>query len=131
MNYFKDIELFSDLSGEDQENLSAFCQTQDLSEGDILFNQWDEPQAMYVISSWKLLVQKQLQWGGVKDVAILGEWDLVGEVAFFWDPPTRNATVIAHESTRVIVVIHFGIKQMMDKYPDLYENVRNIIEERT
>jgi len=130
MNYFKDIELFSDLSEEDQENLSAFCQTQDLSEGDILFNQWDEPQAMYVISSWKLLVQKKLQWGGVKDIAILGEWDLVWEVAFFWDPPTRNATVIAHESSRVVVVIHFGIRQMMDKYPDLYENVRNIIEER-
>ncbi len=131
MNYFEDVELFSDLSKEDQINLSAFCQTQNLFEGDVLFKQWDEPQAMYVVHSWKLLVQKELQGGGTKDVAVLWEWDLVWEIAFFWDPPTRNATIIAHEQSVVIVIIKFGIQQMMGKYPELYESVKALIEERT
>jgi len=129
MNYFENIDLFSDLSAEDQIHLSAFCQTQSLNEWDVLFSQWDEPQAMYVIRSWKLLVQKE-QWGEKKDIALLWEWDLVGEIAFFWNPPTRNATIIAHENTTIIVIIKFGMEQMMEKYPDLYENVRSIIEER-
>lgn len=130
MNYFTDIELFSDLSLKDQEDLSAFCQIQNLNAWDILFNQWDEPQAMYVISSGKLLVQKKSDQWEVQNIAMLGEWDVVWEIAFFWDPPTRNATVIVHEKSSVIVIIKFGIEQMMDKYPDLYENVRAIIEER-
>lgn len=130
MNYFKDIDLFSDLSLEDQSSLSDFCQTQNLQSGDVLFRQWEEPQAMYVVASWKLLVQKELQWWETKDVAMLGEWDLVWEIAFFGEPPTRNATVIAYEASTVIVIIKFGIEQMMDKYPDLYEKVKNIIQER-
>jgi CRP-like cAMP-binding protein len=56
---------------------------------------------------------------------------LVGEIAFFGNPPTRNATVIAHEASTVIVIIKFGMEQMMDKYPDLYESVRVLIEERS
>lgn len=130
MNYFEDIDLFSDLSKEDQVNLSAFCQTQTLFEGDVLFDQWDEPQAMYIIHSGKLLVQKELQSWESKNIAILGDGDLVWEIAFFGVPPTRNATVIAHEKTVVVVIIKFGIEQVMNKYPELYENVKGIIEER-
>ena len=84
MNYFKDIELFSDLSEADQENLSAFCQTQTFSSWDILFKQWEIPQAMYIIASWKLLVQKQLSGWETQDVAILWEWDLVWDSIFWW-----------------------------------------------
>ncbi len=131
MNYFEDVELFADLSWEDQKSLSDFCQTQTLNAWDVLFKQWEEPQAMYVIASGKLLVQKEIQWWETKDIAVLGEGDLVGEIAFFWTPPTRNATVIAHEASTVIVIIKFAMEQMMDKYPDLYESVRVLIEERS
>lgn len=131
MNYFEDIALFSDLSVQDQINLSAFCQMQTLSAWDILFEQWDEPQAMYVIQSGKLRVQKQWEYGEKKDIALLGEGDIVWEIAFFWEPPTRNATVLAHETTNIIVIIKFGMEQMMEKYPRLYEKVKNIIEDRT
>lgn len=131
MNYFESIDLFSDLSLEDQINLSDFCQTQDLNTWDTLFKQWDDPQAMYVIVSGKMLIQKQLQWWGMKDIAVLGDWDIVGEIAFFGNPPTRNATVTAYERCTLIVIIKFAMNQMLDKYPDLHENVKNIIEERT
>lgn len=130
MNYFKDIELFSNLSQQDQLSLSDFCQTQTLNVWDMLFKQWDDPQAMYVISSGKMLVQKELEWWEIKDIAILGEGDLVWEIAFFGKPPTRNATVTVHETSTVVVIIKFAIEQMMQKYPDLYKSVRDIIEER-
>jgi len=131
MNYFENIDLFSDLSQEDQISLSDFCQVQDLNSWDTLFKQWDDPQAMYVIVSGKMLVQKQPAWWEPKDVALLGDWDIVWEIAFFGNPPTRNATVTAHEPSTLIVIIKFAMNQMLDKYPDLYENVKNIIEERT
>ncbi len=131
MNYFEGVELFSDLSPQDQNSLSDFCQTQTLQAGDVLFQQWDEPQAMYVVSDGLLLVRKQSDSGETKDVATLWAWDLVWEIAFFGEPPTRNATVIAQEESTVIVIIKFGIEQMMNKYPDLYNKVKNIIEVRS
>ena len=131
MNYFEDIELFSDLSVEDQNSLSDFCQTQTLQTWDILFHQWDEPQAMYVISSGTLLVRKQSDTGESRDVATLWEWELVWEIAFFGEPPTRNATIVAQEESSIIVIIKFWIEQMMNKYPDLYNKVKKIIEDRT
>ena len=131
MNYFEHVELFSDLSLADQVSLSDFCQTQTLNSWDILFRQGEEPQAMYIIASGSMLIQKEFQWGEIKNIAILGEWDLVWEIAFFGEPPTRNATVIAHEASTVIVIIKFVMQQMMDKYPDLYERVRLIIEQRS
>lgn len=130
MNYFKNIELFSILSETDQLNLSAFCQTQEIQSWEILFSQGDEPQAMYVITSWFAIVRKILDSGDSQDVAILSRWDLVWEIAFFWEPPTRNATVIAKDTLTVIVVIKFWMEQMMDKYPDLYARVKGIIQER-
>jgi CRP-like cAMP-binding protein len=60
MNYFENIELFQDLTVEDQLQLSSFCQEQHMNSGEILFKQGDEPQAMYVISSGSFLIQKEI-----------------------------------------------------------------------
>lgn len=130
MNYFSDIDIFAHLSENDQENFSDFCQVQHLNTWDILFNEGDEPQALYVIKSWRVLVQKMLQ-GEQKNIAMLWEWDLVWEMAFFWNPPLRNATVIADNDVTLIVILQFSMQEMMKKYPELHTEVKSIIEERS
>jgi len=126
MNYFKNIEMFSEISETEQENLSDFCQMQVLDSWDLLFQQWDEPQALYIVDSWKLSVVKN-----EKEIAELSEWNLVWEMAFFWNPPLRSATVIAKEQTTLIVILQFSVEALLKKYPKLYESVKQIIEERT
>ncbi|MCD5375217.1 cyclic nucleotide-binding domain-containing protein [Candidatus Gracilibacteria bacterium] len=130
MNYFKDIELFSDLSEIDQIQLSNFCQVQKISTGELLFSQGDEPQAMYVILSGEMIVKKESH-GEERNVATLGTGDLVGEMAFFGEPPLRTASVVANGDVVVLVVIRFSVEMMMQKYPDLYERVKFVIEERS
>jgi len=130
MNYFTDIDLFAHLSERDQKNFSDFCQLQWLSKWEILFNEGDEPQAVYIIKSWRVVVQKLLN-GDQKNIAVLWEGDIVWEMAFFWDPPLRNATVIADSTSQVIVMLKFSMQQMMQKYPDLHEEIKNIIETRS
>ena len=58
MNYFIGGTIFSQIDEQDQIFLSDFCQIQDLSSGEVLFHQWDEPQAIYIVLSWELAVQK-------------------------------------------------------------------------
>lgn len=129
MNYFENIGIFSSMSLIDKTNLSDFCQLQNLKAGEVLFYEWDEPQAIYLILSGKLQVQKLTQ-GVNKDVAFLEAGNLVGEMAFFDIPPYRSATVTAVEDTQLVVMLQFSIQQMLEKYPDLYKRVSNIIQER-
>jgi len=130
MNYFSDIDIFLHLSQQDQESFSDFCQIQKLPMWEILFEEWDEPQALYIIKSGRLLVQKNID-GKLKNIALLWDGDLVWEMAFFWSPPLRNATVRADTDTELIVILQYSMQQMMKKYPDLHSEVKNIIEERS
>ena len=130
MNYFSGIDIFAHLSEQDQRNFSDFCQLQKLSSGDVLFREWDTPQALYLISSGRMLVQKTLNWHQ-KNIAMLWDGDLVWEMAFFWNPPLRNATVTADIDSTVIVILKFSMEQMMEKYPDLHSEIKSIIEERS
>ena len=130
MNYFWNIPLFMTLSQQDQENLSDFCQIQHLSSGQSLFWEGDEAQALYVIGSWNFWVYKE-QWGEKKLIANLWFWDIVGEMSFFWRPPVRNASVIAHAESTVITLLHYSLSQILEKYPNIHRSLQQIIEERS
>jgi len=130
MNYFTDIDLFAHLSETDQKNFSDFCQTQGLSKWERLFSEWDIPQALYIIRSGRVLVQKNIN-GEQKNIAVLWDGDIVGEMAFFGNPPKRNATVVADTTCSVIVMLKFSMQEMINKYPDLHEEIKNIIESRS
>ena len=129
MNYFENINLFSDLLIEDQVNLSDFCQVQNLSSWDVLFQEGDDPQALYIIASGGLLVQKGVV-GDLQNLASLESGDIVWEMAFFGEQKKRNATVVAREETKLIVIINFSLQQILEKYPELYNKLNTIIEER-
>jgi CRP/FNR family transcriptional regulator, cyclic AMP receptor protein len=129
MNYFQDIALFQDISPEDQVNLSDFCQMQILPAWEILFSEGNAPTALYIIKEGELQVYKDIK-GNRKNIARLGFWDLVGEMAFFWEPPLRSATVSALRDTRLIVLLHYSLTQMLQKYPLLHDTIKALIEHR-
>ena len=130
MNYFEGIDMFSQISPEDQKNLSDFCQLQELVTGEQLFKQWDEAQALYVVLEGELAVDRY-QDGESKYVATLKKGDIVWEMAFLWHEEKRNATLTALKDTKLIVLIHFGLSQVLEKYPELYKALHSIIEERS
>lgn len=121
--------MFSQISPEDQKNLSDFCQLQELVTGEQLFKQWDEAQALYVVLEGELAVDRY-QDGENKYVATLKKGDIVWEMAFLWHEEKRNATLTALKDTKLIVLIHFGLSQVLEKYPNVYKTFHSIIEER-
>ena len=130
MNYFWNIPLFMTLSQQDQENLSDFCQLQHIASGHNLFLQGDDAQALYVIQSWNFWVYKE-QWSEKKLIATLWFWDIVGEMSFFWHPPVRNASVVAHADSTVITLLHYSLSQILEKYPNIHEALQKIIQDRS
>ncbi len=130
MNYFKDLELFSCIPEMEQRNLSDFCQLQNISKGDVLFQEWDDPQAMYIIVSGEIGVYKKNNEWVFGQIANLWVWDMVGEMAFFWEPPKRNASVIALDDSSFIVMLDFSMQELLEKYPQIHKQVRSVIEQR-
>lgn len=129
MNYFRGLEIFSDLSEADQNNLSDFCQLQTLHPGETLFRDGDQAQALYIIIEGSLEVYRMYD-GGEKKFT-LSEGALVGEMAFFSPDTQRNATVIAHGTVTLITILHFSMKMMMEKYPELHKKVETIVKNRS
>lgn len=126
MNYFKNIDLFQSLSPEQQETLSLFCQRQWLEDGETLFYQGDEAQAMYLILEGKLNIMKDGEY-----ITQLWAGDIVWEIAFIKKDQRRNASIVASWEAQLITIIDFSIQKIFEENPELYEKIKRIIEARS
>lgn len=119
--------LFQQLSDEQRKNIELFCQEKTLETGEVLFHEGDEPQALYIVASGSLSVQKWLQ---KKEIAVLHAGEMLGEMAFFGTETKRNATLIAREKTELIVLLAFSLVQLFNQYPDIKEKLTSLIDKR-
>ena len=116
-NFFQNSEIFASLdSSWSKKILSLFCQKQWLRDQEILFRQWDEAQAMYLIKSGILEVYRDNEY-----IVSLQPWDIVWEIAFIEKWALRNATVLSKWESELITIINFSIDQIFQKNPQLYE----------
>lgn len=124
-NFFKNSQVFASLTQAQQEELSVFCQQKWFNDGEIIFHEWDDAQAMYLIASGQLDVLK-----GGEYITTLSSWDIVGEIAFIEKAQKRNATVVSKGESELITIIDFSIQKMFKESPDLYNTIKKIIVER-
>lgn len=126
------ISFFDNLSQTEKDNLSLFCQERHLKTWEILFNEWDEAVALYIVKNWKLKAYKdrsdweKLLWN-------IWIWEFVGEMAFFdWDntPKRRMATIMALEETDLIVMMNYSLLELANKRKDIYDKILKIIKDR-
>ncbi|MCH8518964.1 cyclic nucleotide-binding domain-containing protein [Candidatus Gracilibacteria bacterium] len=121
------ISLFAGLSPEERKNIEDFCQEKILGEGEYLFREGDEPQAIYIVTSGSFSIYKGED---KKELAIVERGELLGEMAFFGEEKERNASIVAREDSEVLVLLAFSIAQLFGKYPELHEKLQDIIHAR-
>lgn len=125
MYMFEGIDLFSGLSKEELSTLEIFCQERLYSKWEVLFNQWEEATAMYILKSWLLEV-----YNYEKVIWTISPWDLVWEMAIFSAHKTRTASVKAVEDSTVITLLSFSIDELSRKHPEIMEKIKKVIEKR-
>lgn len=130
MSILDSIPFFSALNEDDKQHLSYFCQEQKLSKWDELVHQWDEPNAFYIVIEGAFGVYKETN-GVVEELWPVLVWDILWEMALFWEGEVRNATIIAKEDSKVVTILDFSIKELTKKYPAILEKIKKIIEERS
>lgn len=121
----ENIEIFSWLNSLELDTFKMFCQERTYSQWDVIFSKWEDATAMYVVKSWELEV--------VDDFRVL--WtvepgNIVWEMAIFWANKTRSATVKAKKDTVLIVILKFSIDDLIKKHPQIFEKIKNVIDNR-
>jgi CRP-like cAMP-binding protein len=115
------IPIFSHLSDEEANRLSAFATETSVAEGQILMKQGDYSTELIGIEEGTADVIRD----GTK-IASLGEGDLIGEMGLLAHEP-RNADVIATSPMRVLKLTHWEIRRMSD---DTLERIKQIVAKR-
>ena len=133
MNILHWIKLLSDLivnlSENDKDNLSLFCQEKSLKKWEILFKEGDEANAMYILKSWTFEIRKKINWKEFILWNVMAE-ELLWEMALFWDTNKRMATAISLEDSNLVTILSFSIKDLAKKYPLLLNKIKDIINDR-
>lgn len=122
---FEGIDLFSSLSKEELSTLEMFCQERVFSKWEILFNEWEEATAMYILKTWLLEV-----YNNDKVIWVITPWDFVWEMAIFSSDKRRTASVKAIEDSTVIVLLSFSITDLSNKHPEIMEKIKKVIKQR-
>lgn len=119
------IELFWVLNQSEKSMLEMFCQKREYNKWDILFSQWEEASAMYILKSGLLEVYNydKILW-------TIQPWDMVWEMALFSNNKKRTAWVKCLEKSTVIALLSFSIHELWLKHPEILKKIQTMIEER-
>ena len=110
--------LFSALDEDAAAALRATMIKVDLQRGDVLFNEGDPGDRLYVINEGKIKLGATSSDGRETLLAILGPGEMFGELSLF-DPGPRNATAVALTDATLLGVGHPDLEPWLTGRPEV------------
>jgi CRP-like cAMP-binding protein len=118
------LPLFSDLSDKEREQIAKWADEVEVQPGKHLIDQGQFGYEFFVIEEGKAEVKR-----GDEVIAQLGPGDFFGEMALL-EADRRNASVIASEPMRTIVMTRQQFISMEEAMPSVAAQVRQAVEAR-
>lgn len=119
------IELFSSLSKRERTEIAGRADEIDVPEGTHLVREGEFAYEFFVIEDGSAEVLRDGQ-----HVADLGPGDFLGEIGIVTRAP-RNASVVAREPTRVMVLSEQDFRGVARSFPTVAEQIREAVRERS
>lgn len=110
--------LFSGLDDEAAGALDASMSPLTLRRGEVLFNEGDDGNQLYVVTDGKIKLGRTSPDGRENLLAILGPSQMFGELSFF-DPGPRSATATAVTDVDVRSLGHEALSPVLRDHPDV------------
>lgn len=95
-------------------------------QGETFFSEGEPGDRVFFIMSGRVQITKTMANGDTRELAVLGEGDIVGEMAVL-DGRPRSATVLALESTEVLEVAKDNFLASMEQQPKLAINFLKLL----
>ncbi|GAA3519010.1 Crp/Fnr family transcriptional regulator [Aeromicrobium panaciterrae] len=116
--------LFSGLDDEAAAALEASMSPTSLRRGEILFNEGDDGDQLYVVTDGKVKLGRTSPDGRENLLAILGPGQMFGELSFF-DPGPRSATATAVTDVELKSLGHAALSPVLNAHPDVAHALLN------
>ncbi|AWB90981.1 Crp/Fnr family transcriptional regulator [Aeromicrobium chenweiae] len=116
--------LFSGLDDEAAEALESSMSSSSLRRGEILFNEGDDGNQLYVVTDGKMKLGRTSPDGRENLLAILGPGQMFGELSFF-DPGPRSATATAVTDVELKSLGHEALSPVLTAHPDVAHALLN------
>jgi CRP/FNR family cyclic AMP-dependent transcriptional regulator len=118
------LALFAELSDQERQQVSRWADEVEVPEQKHLVEEGQFGYEFFVIEEGKAEVRR-----GEEPIAQLGPGDFFGEMALL-EADRRNASVIATEPMRAIVMTRRDFKEMQDEMPTVAAKIRQAVEDR-
>jgi CRP/FNR family cyclic AMP-dependent transcriptional regulator len=116
--------LFSGLDDEVASALEGSMSSTSLRRGEILFNEGDDGNQLYVVTEGKIKLGRTSPDGRENLLAILGPGQMFGELSFF-DPGPRSATATAVTDVELKSLGHEALSPVLNAHPDVAHALLN------
>lgn len=97
----REAEIFSTLGNDELRCLKLYSEFESFKKGDIILEEGDICNSLYLIESGKIEIAKTDKWEGSTLIAELVEGDILGELEFFTGTPF-STTAYAEEETTLL-----------------------------
>jgi len=114
----RETPLFSSLDEEAAESLRASMTDTELERGEVLFNEGDSGDRLYVVLDGKIKLGRTSGDGRENLLAVLGPGQMFGELSLF-DPGPRSATATAVTDSRLASLGHAELQPWLVNRPDV------------
>jgi CRP-like cAMP-binding protein len=123
------IPLFSDLPSDAFIELFEQCPLLRFAQGQLVFEQGDEADALYVICGGRARVF-HLDEGRRTDLAVIEEGSFFGEMALLSEAPRSASVEAAVEDTQVLAIAGETLAQLSSKYPSVSSALKKFCRQR-
>lgn len=129
-NILAQTQFFADAPTSTLDGLFGFAEERQLVRGDVLFQEGDAPDALYVVTHGRLAIALANPIDHRESVvALMEEGDLFGELGMLDDRP-RSAMARALEASRVLAVPYDPVITMFHDQPTMLWNVTRLLAQR-
>ncbi|EFQ83359.1 cyclic nucleotide-binding domain protein [Aeromicrobium marinum DSM 15272] len=116
--------LFSGLDDDAAAALESSMTPSTLRRGEVLFNEGDDGDKLYVVTDGKIKLGRTSPDGRENLLAILGPGQMFGELSFF-DPGPRSATATAVTDVDLRSLGHEALSPVLNAHPDVAHALLN------
>lgn len=114
----RNVAIFSDLTGPEVDNLFDITEERSFSRGDMILNQEDEGDSMFVILKGRVKIFLMAEDGREVILSTLKPGDFFGEMSLL-DGKPRSASALAIESTEVLVLRRDNFVREIRRVPEI------------
>lgn len=121
--------IFQGVDPEAAEALAKEMETVDVRRGDVLFNEGEPGDSLYIVLSGKIKVGRRAADGRQNLIALMGPSDMVGELSLF-DPGPRTATATAVVDSKLSRLHKHSLRPWLTNRPEIAERLLRVLARR-